>query len=232
MRRFFEIMWSGELDERFLGGHPYELPRFACCACGSDYEATVSFPWVDGTKVFDSKTLRLMVSGKEPKGYLVESYRSHAAALQKVVGAQYLVPPGAYFGKFVGKVRRPPQDFDYDFTLSHMVFAKRTVFQELNDFGFGFQAFDLELKKKEDSEKYVEIWAPTVGMAAYMKMCPECNRSPDKISRTLKADTIPDDVHFFRLRNWPNYLVMSEVLVNKITQLGFGGLRFRELKVE
>lgn len=232
MVRFFEIVWSGDLDERFVGSHPYELPRFECPTCGSDHEATVSFPWVDGTKVFDSKTLRLMVSGKEPKGYRVESYRSHSATLQKVVGKHSLIPPGTYFGKFVGKVRRPPKDFDYGMTLSHMLFTNRSVFQELNELGFGLQAFDLELKKKEDSEKYVELWAPVVGMAANMEICSECNRSPDKISRILKANSIPEEAHFFRLKNWPNYFVMSEVLVNRIVKLGLTGLKFRELSVE
>jgi len=173
-----------------------------------------------------------MVYGKEPKGYRIESYRAHAAALQKIIGEQYLVPPGACFGKFAGKVRTPPQDLEHEIHLGHMLFAKRSVFHELNKHGFDLKAFDLDLKKKEDSEKYVEIWAPTVGMAANMKMCSECNRSPDKISRTLKADTIPEDAHFFRLRNGPYYLVMSEALVNRIARLGLAGLEFRELKVE
>src|SRR5262245_51401416 len=114
MTSYYQILWSNDFEEKVIGDHPYELPRFECPICECDHEAPVSFPWVDPKEVFDSKTLRLMVSGKEPpRRYGIDSYRTHAAALQKIVGRQYLVPPGTYFGKFVGKVRRPPQDFEH-----------------------------------------------------------------------------------------------------------------------
>lgn len=231
MRRFFRILWSNDLEEKFLGDHPYALPRFVCNKCECDYEAEVSFPWVDPKQVFDAKTLRLMVSGKEPpKSYGVQSYRTHAAALQKAVGEQYLVPPGALFGKFMGKVRLPPHDLEHEMHLGHMLFAKRSVAEQLNKLGFNLQTFDLDLKREEDSEKFVEIWAPPVGSMADAKFCTECNRSSN-LTKLLKATSVPKGVHLLCCGNDPRFLIMTESLVNKITQLGFTGLKFKEMQV-
>lgn len=232
MAEFFKACPTLDLDEIVIGDRPNALPVFECPECRSYSGSYTGYPGVNPKEIFDAKTLRLMVPDKEPKGYGLEQYQKHSAQMRKVVGEDQLIAPGTSFGRFAGKVRKQPPHFQFQMHHGHIFLAQETVVDQLNGIGFGLKSFEADLKSNRPVPKLVEILPQVVGEATNMRLCPHCNRSPDKISHTVKANSIPSDAHFVRLRNWPNYLVMTKALVDKIKELGLTGLRFYELKTD
>ena len=233
--KYFRALFSWEPEPAIEGDHSYALPLVECPFCKNSRAVSgLSYPWIIPESIFDTKELGRMKTTKSggaagDKDCSWEEFKKYSQKLASKVGNDYLLAPGARIGQFAGKVFDTPDNFVMP--AYNTILVNRSVASQLFKDGFELKTFDIKLESKKGVYDFVELWAPPIGWSAGVKFCPECLRGDlggTKIP-TIRCDTIPSDIHLFRLQDCPNYIIFSESLVNTILETGFTGLKFKEL---
>lgn len=128
--KFYQPIWSWEIEPAVEGHHHYWLPLVECPTCGESRTASgLAYPWIKAERLFDAKTLRRLRYERDVKDYAWQEFKAHSEILRRVIDAQYPITPGMNFGSFVGKLCGSPKDFvmpEHD-----LVLARRSVIEEL-----------------------------------------------------------------------------------------------------
>ena len=171
--------------------------------------------------------MRTKAGGRSSTDCTWEEFKAWSSALKAHLEAGFPAAPGARFGLFSGKVLRAAEDFVMP--AHDLLLGKQSVVDELSAQGFELRTFDTNLTGKNRNLDYKEIWAPPVGLAAGAGFCGDCERGETKLTGVMNSSTIPTGSHFLRLKNSPNFIVLSEQLVNYISAKKYVGLTFKEL---
>ena len=234
--KYFRPTWTWFPEPTIEGDHHYALPLVECPICkNSKSESGLTYPWINLESIFEAQALRRMRTTKSggaagDKDCSWEEYKSYWQVIREKIGAEYQLPPGVRFGEFFGKVFDPPENFVL--TAPCCVLANRSVVKQLMKDGFSLKTFDTKLKSKKEKYDYVELWAPTMGWAAEVKYCKECERGDIGGTKVpiMRGESIPSDAHLFRLKDALNFIIFSEALVDTILETGFTGIKFTEIQ--
>ena len=231
MRSFYKPVWSILIDPCITVDTLYRLPMMHCDACGVKGGAGgLHYPWIEVSSLFPPEKLRMLDDTKRRIHCSWEEFRYYQTILRKSVPAGYPLAPAAILGTMLGKVYKRPKDFEMPFNAA--LVAKRMVVSKLTSDGFSIQSSDIFFKKKVTTEDHVCLFAPPVGMAVNIGYCQECERGSINADPVIDSSTIPEGLHFFRLKNEDSVMIFSEELVKAIRAHKFTGLEFVRVACE